>query len=60
MAKTQIDSVRMTREIREAHAEALKNASMEDHIRFYREKAHRVHSGLGKQPTATTSEPKLR
>lgn len=38
-----IDTVEMTRRIRDAHAEAMKGATHEVRIRFYREKAHKMH-----------------
>jgi hypothetical protein len=41
-----IDAVGMTRRIRETHAEQLKNASVEERIAFYREKARRLHNEL--------------
>jgi hypothetical protein len=46
MEKTQIDAVRMTRQIRDAHAEALCDATPEERIRFYREKARRLHEAV--------------
>lgn len=39
--KNEIDAVAMTRAIRDAHHEALKNATPEERLRFYREKAER-------------------
>lgn len=46
MEKTQIDAVGITRRIRDAHAEALRNATPEERIRFYREKARRLHEAV--------------
>jgi hypothetical protein len=46
MEKTQTDAVGMTRQIRDAHAEALQNATLEERIRFYREKARRLHEAV--------------
>jgi hypothetical protein len=43
MEKKEIDAVQMTRRIRNAHAEQLKDASPAQRIRFYREKARGVH-----------------
>ena len=53
----QIDAVAMTRRIRDAHAEQLKDATPEERIRFYREKARRVHAALAEQipPAASAS-----
>ena len=58
MAKTPIDTIQMTRAIREAHAEALQNASPEERIRFYREKALRLHSELRQRIASVHSELK--
>lgn len=49
MEKTPVDAVGMTRRIREAHAEQLKNASVEERIAFYREKARRLHEELAQK-----------
>lgn len=46
MEQTQIDAVRMTRQIRDAHAEVLQNTTPEDRIRFYRDKARRLHEAV--------------
>ncbi|MFL5385104.1 MAG: hypothetical protein ACJ8GN_21495 [Longimicrobiaceae bacterium] len=42
------DAVAMTRRIRDAHAEQLAGATPEERIRFYREKAKRLHAALAK------------
>ncbi|HYH83428.1 MAG TPA: hypothetical protein VEX86_26775 [Longimicrobium sp.] len=56
MEPTQIDAVAMTRRIRDAHAEQLKDATPEERIRFFREKARRLHAELAKQgPVAPDS-----
>jgi uncharacterized protein YndB with AHSA1/START domain len=44
------DSLAWLREIREAHAEILKGATVEEEIRFYHEGAARVHERLGLEP----------
>jgi hypothetical protein len=49
MEPTQIDAVAMTRRIREAHAEQLKDASPEERIRFFRDKAARLHASLAEE-----------
>ncbi|HEU4556458.1 MAG TPA: hypothetical protein VFS20_01370 [Longimicrobium sp.] len=49
MEPTQIDAVAMTRRIREAHAEQLKDASPDERIRCFREKARRLHASLVEQ-----------
>jgi hypothetical protein len=55
MEPTQVDAVAMTRRIREAHAEQLKDASPEERIRFYREKARRLHASLAEQGLLETA-----
>lgn len=61
MEKQTINAVATTRRIRTAHAEQLKNASPEDRIRFYREKARRVHADIARQLASpephTSSKP---
>jgi hypothetical protein len=47
MKKKTFDAVAMTRRIRDAHAERLADATPEERIRFYREKAQRLHAELG-------------
>jgi hypothetical protein len=44
--ETNIDAVAMTRRIRDAHHERLKNTTPEERIRFFREKARRVHASV--------------
>ena len=44
---TDIDAVALVRRIREAHHEELKDASSSDRIRFFRERAERLHRSLG-------------
>jgi len=46
MEPTQIDAVVMTRQIREAHTEQLADTTPEERVRFYREKARRLHQSL--------------
>ena len=53
-----IDAVAMTRAIRDAHYEALKDATPEERLRFYREKARRLLERVGtptQQPTCQSS-----
>jgi hypothetical protein len=45
--RTEIDAVAMTRAIRDAHYEALKDATTEERLRFYREKALRLQERTG-------------
>ena len=56
MEPTQIDAVAMTRRIREAHAEQLKDATPEERIRFFREKARRLHESLAEQLPASATD----
>jgi hypothetical protein len=53
MEKT-IDAVAMTRRIRDAHYEHLKNATAAERIQFFREKARRVHASIDEQPVTPT------
>ncbi len=55
MEPMQIDAVAMTRRIRDAHADQLKGATAEERIRFFREKAGRLHAALGEHRAATAS-----
>jgi len=55
MEKKEIDAVKMTRRIRDAHAEQLENASPAERIRFFREKARRVHARIGRVNPRTGS-----
>jgi len=48
MKKKAFDAVAMTRRIHDAHAEQLSGATPEERIRFYREKAQRLHATLAK------------
>jgi hypothetical protein len=48
MKTKDFDAVAMTRRIRDAHAEQLSGATPEERIRFYREKAKRLHAALAK------------
>ena len=54
-----IDAVAMTRRIREKHAEQLRDATPEERIRFYREKAARLEAEAKKwrQETSVTEPP---
>jgi hypothetical protein len=56
MEKKTIDAVEMTRRIRDAHYEQLKDATPAERIRFFREKARRVHAAIDEQLT-TPSRP---
>lgn len=49
MEKKEFDAVAMTRRIREGHAEQLKNASVEERVAFYREKARELHEQLSNE-----------
>jgi len=58
MKKKAFDAVALTRRIRDAHAEQLSGATPEERIRFYREKAQRLHASLAKgrqQPPDSSS-----
>jgi hypothetical protein len=55
MEKKTIDAVGMTRCIRDAHYEQLKDATAAERIRFFREKARRVHAAIGQ--AATPEQP---
>lgn len=46
MKKT-FDAVAFTRQVRDAHHEQLKDATPEERIRFYQEKARQLHEELG-------------
>lgn len=52
MEKTEFRAVEMTRQIRAEHAEHLRDAAAEERIRFYREKARRLHAELEASPSA--------
>ena len=43
---TPIDTIAMVRAIRDRHYELLKNATPEERIAFYRERARQVHANL--------------
>lgn len=45
--KKAFDAVAFTRQVRDAHHEQLKDASPEERIRFYRDKARQLHEELG-------------
>lgn len=55
MEKKEIDAVEMTRRIRDAHAEQMENASPAERIRFFREKARRVHARIAGTAARTGS-----
>ena len=55
MEKKGIDAVEMTRRIRDAHYEQMKNATPAERIRFFREKARRVHDEIDRQSRSTRS-----
>jgi len=48
MKKKAFDAVEMTRRIRDAHAEQLSGVTPEERLRFYPEKARRLHATLAK------------
>jgi hypothetical protein len=52
-----IDAVEMTRRIRDAHYEQLKDATSTERIRFFREKAQRVHAEIERQTSHSRSHP---
>jgi hypothetical protein len=52
MEEMTIDAVGMARQIRDAHAAALEHATPEDRIRFYREKARRLHEAVKERQVA--------
>jgi hypothetical protein len=58
MGKKTIDAVGMTRRIRDAHHEQMKDATAAERIQFFREKARRVHASIGKQPVAPSHPAK--
>ena len=47
MKKKTFDAVAFTRHVRDAHHEQLKDATAEERIRFYQEKARQLHEELG-------------
>jgi hypothetical protein len=58
MEKKAIDAVAMTRRIRDAHYEQLKNATVAERIQFFREKARRVHAEIDAQAVAPSHPAK--
>lgn len=50
MKKKDFDAVAYTRQIRDAHHEQLKDATPDERVRFYQEKARRLHEELGLPP----------
>lgn len=48
--KNTLDAVAMTRQIREAHRERLKDATDEERIRFYRAEAAKLHEMIAREP----------
>lgn len=54
--KLEINAVEMTRRIREAHAEQLKDATPQERIRFYEERARLLHEELGIHPVSPGSK----
>ncbi|MFL6201398.1 MAG: hypothetical protein ACJ76J_19680 [Thermoanaerobaculia bacterium] len=48
MSEPQMKAVEMVRGIRDAHYERLKNSSPQEKIAFFREKARRLHTELGR------------
>jgi O-acetyl-ADP-ribose deacetylase (regulator of RNase III) len=53
MKKKTFDAVAFTRQVRDAHHEQLKDATAEERLRFYQEKARRLHEELGLPPVGT-------
>lgn len=48
MPVLQIKAVEMVRSIRDAHYERIKDFSPQEKIAFFRDKARRLHAGLGR------------
>jgi hypothetical protein len=59
MEKQTIDAVAMTRRIRDAHYEQLKDATAAERIRFFREKARRVHAAIDEHSITPEQPAKL-
>lgn len=57
MKTERFDAVEAIRRIRDAHHEQLKDATPEERIRFYQEKARRVHEELGLPPLTSETLP---
>jgi hypothetical protein len=47
MKKKPFDTIAFTRQIRDQHHEQLKDATPEERIQFYRDKARQLHEELG-------------
>jgi hypothetical protein len=58
MEAKSIDAVEMTRRIRDAHYEQLREASPEERIRFFREKAQHVHAEIAKEEQRVKARPR--
>ncbi len=58
MEKKTIDAVWMTRRIRDAHFEQLKDATAAERIRYFREKARRVHATIDEHPVTPNRSAK--
>lgn len=57
MGQTPIDAVALVRRIRDAHAEELSDASPEERIEFYRQRAKRLHERLVERHPALEIDP---
>jgi hypothetical protein len=53
MKKKPFDAVAFTRQVRDDHYEQLKEATPEERVRFYEEKARRLHEELGLPPVVS-------
>lgn len=60
MRNPEIRAVEMVRSIRDAHYEQIKGLSPQEKIEFFREKARKLHSELGKPEIPTRSGLKTR
>ena len=58
MSEPQISAVEMVRRIRETHYEKLKDSSPQEKIAFFREKARKLHTELGR-PEELLDKPAL-
>jgi hypothetical protein len=48
--ETKLKAVEMTRRIRDAHHEQLKDKTWEERVAFYKEQARALHEALGRGP----------
>ena len=58
MTKNNLDAIEMTRRIRDAQYEQIKDKTLLERLAFYRDKAHAFHRQLGiPTPSAAPAEP---